>query len=255
MEVALKTHVGHVRQVNEDTAEVFVREPNVFLAVVADGMGGHQAGDVASQLAVKQMKQAFEAVELEQTAAEWEQWLLQTIDRTNRYIYQFAGQNDSYQGMGTTIVVSLFLEDYYIIGHVGDSRIYRYLNEEQPILTQLTQDHSLVNELVRTGQITPQEAEVHPHRSWITRALGTEEEVQVDVKTIGYLGDEKILLCSDGLSDLVNEQQMVEILSRGTGLEENASELIQAALAAGGDDNVTLILVKPTESQSELEER
>lgn len=254
VKVALKTHVGHVRQVNEDTAEI-LRKPSVLLAMVADGMGGHQAGDIASQLAVKCIKQSFEEVDLKQSATEWESWLHETITSTNRYIYDYAGQNPSCQGMGTTIVASLFLEEYYIVAHVGDSRIYRFQKEEEPYLRKLTEDHSLVSELVRSGQITLEQAEVHPHRSWITRALGTEEEVQADVKTMGYLGNENILLCSDGLSDKVSESLMIEILSEETDLDEKAAKLMQAALEAGGDDNITLVLVQPTQGQSELEER
>ncbi|MDQ0165702.1 Stp1/IreP family PP2C-type Ser/Thr phosphatase [Bacillus horti] len=254
MEVVLKTHIGRVRQVNEDTAEVVKRESNTTLVIVADGMGGHQAGDVASQLAVKYVKQAFMKAELHSSAVTWEEWLIQTISETNRYIYDYAEQDQAYQGMGTTIVTSLFLEDYYIVAHVGDSRIYRYEQEQQQ-LTSITEDHSLVNELVKSGEITKAEADVHPQRSWITRSLGTQEDVKVDVKTMGYLGDECILLCSDGLSDMINEQHMLDILKQDKGLEEKASELIDAALEAGGDDNITLCLVQPTSSPSAQEER
>jgi serine/threonine protein phosphatase PrpC len=245
VEVAVKTHIGHIRQVNEDSAEVVRRENNTVLALIADGMGGHRAGDVASQLTLKTLKKAFEAVDLNRGASAWEDWLLKSIQEANHTIYQFAMNHDDCQGMGTTIVAALFLEDYYVLAHVGDSRIYRCTQNK---FEAVTEDHSLVNELMRTGQITKEEAETHPQRNVITRALGTEEHVEVDLKTLSYLGNEFVLLCSDGLSDAVRDEQLAQVLSGDEWLEEKASKLMRHALDAGGEDNVTLILINTKNS-------
>jgi serine/threonine protein phosphatase PrpC len=240
VEVSVKTHIGLIRQVNEDSAEVVRRENNTVLALVADGMGGHRAGDVASQMALDTLKKAFEAVNLNQNASAWEDWLLKIIQEANQTIYQYSLTNNDCQGMGTTIVAAMFLEDYYVLAHVGDSRIYRYTPNR---LEAVTEDHSLVNELVRSGQITKEEAEIHPQRNVITRALGTEEHVEVDVKTLFYLGDEYVLLCSDGLSNTVRDEQLLEVLSGNELVVDKASKLVQYALDGGGEDNISLILI------------
>lgn len=250
MEVAVKTHIGHIRQVNEDSAEVIHRENNAILALVTDGMGGHQAGDVASQMTLKKIKQDFEVVELNKDATAWEDWLLKTIQESNRFIYEYAINHEIYQGMGTTIVSALFLSDFFVIAHVGDSRIYRFSTNN---LQALTNDHSLVNELLRSGQITKEEAEVHPQRNVITRAIGTEETVEVEITTLSYVGNQYVLLCSDGLSDTLSEEQIILILSGQGSVEEKASKLIHLALEAGGEDNITLILIKTKGDQLEQE--
>jgi serine/threonine protein phosphatase PrpC len=249
VEVAVKTHIGHIRQVNEDSAAVFYRE-NVMLALVADGMGGHQAGDVASQMALEKIKQAFDTVELSEKVAAWEDWLLKTIQESNQFIYEYAINHDTYHGMGTTIVSALFLPDFFIITHVGDSRLYRYTREK---LEAITADHSLVNELLRSGQITKEEAEIHPQRNVITRALGTEETVEVEIQTLSYIGDEYVLLCSDGFSNSVTEEQMISVLAGEETVEVKASKFIDLALEAGGDDNITLILIKTKGDELEQE--
>lgn len=250
MEVAVKTHVGHIRQVNEDSAEVVQRENSALLALVADGMGGHQAGDVASQMTLKVMKQEFESVELSKDAAAWENWLLKTIQESNQLIYQYANENETYHGMGTTLVASLFLNDFFVVAHVGDSRLYRFTVEK---IEAITYDHSLVNELLRSGQITKEEAEIHPQRNVITRAIGTEETVEVEIKTLSYIGNEYVLLCSDGLSNSVSEEQMSSVLSGQEPVEDKAAMLIDLGLEAGGDDNITLILIKTEGDKLEQE--
>lgn len=241
VEVAVKTHIGHIRQVNEDSADIIFREEDIVLAIVADGMGGHQAGDVASQLTLQQLRESFLDVETEKTLQEWQDWLLKEIQETNLYIYEYAKEKDVLHGMGTTIVASLFVPNGYVVAHVGDSRIYRFTEEQ---IDSLTSDHSLVNELLKSGQITKEEAEFHPQRNVITRAIGTEETVEIDVKTLSYLGDELILLCSDGLSNLVDESQLKEVLSESISLEKKADKLVSLALDAGGDDNISVVLVQ-----------
>lgn len=246
MEVAFKSHIGHIRQVNEDSADVYYRENNTVLAVVADGMGGHQAGDVASQMTLQKLQESFAVVDLNKDIAGWSEWLLEAIKAANHYVYQYSLENAQYQGMGTTIVAALFLDSDYIVAHVGDSRVYRFADQQ---LHQITEDHSLVYELVRSGQLTQEEADSHPQRNIITRALGTEEEVEIDLKVLSYLGGEQLLLCSDGLSNMVQDSAITEILSKSDTVEEKVNELIHRALEAGGDDNISLVVI-----QTEAEE-
>jgi protein phosphatase len=240
MEAAIKTHVGLIREVNEDSAGVFRRKDGPLLAVVADGMGGHQAGEVASRMALDKLDELFMQVNTLLDEKGWQSWLLESIQIANQTIYSYARQNSSHFGMGTTLVAALFLDSCYLIAHVGDSRAYRLINGQ---LQKLTDDHSLVNELVRVGQLAPEEAAFHPQRNVITRALGTEEEVLVDLDRLAYVGGEQFMLCSDGLSSMVPEHEMEKILSGTEELDIKATRLLQAALDAGGDDNITLILI------------
>lgn len=239
MEAAVKAHIGLIRQVNEDSADIITREP-IKLALVADGMGGHQAGDVASNMAIQIVKDAFEEADVEQDANQWQEWLISAIDRANTEILQHAMKQEQLHGMGTTIVAVLFLADCYMVAHVGDSRVYRYVDAS---FQQLTEDHSLVQELLNSGEITDEEAKLHPQRNVITRALGTEESVEIDAKTLTYAGDEYLLLCSDGLSNMLREEQIIEVLHGDQSIEEKASILVEKALEAGGEDNISLILV------------
>lgn len=240
MEAAVKTHVGLIREINEDRAGVFRREDGPMLAAVADGMGGHQAGEVASQMALNTLDELFRKVNPFPNENGWKAWLEESIQVANQAIFSYARQHPNHYGMGTTLVAALFLESCYLIAHVGDSRAYRLLNGQ---LQKLTDDHSLVNELVRYGQLAPEDAETHPQRNVITRALGTEEKVQVDLDRLSYVGGEQIMLCSDGLSSAVPDIEIEKILSGKETLDIKATRLLQAALDAGGDDNITLVLI------------
>ncbi len=243
MQAAVKTHVGLIRQVNEDNADIFYREEEnkrYVLAVVADGMGGHSAGDVASQLTIKKLKETFDTVDTTMNAEDWSKWLSNAIEETNQHIFKHALEQQDYQGMGTTVVALLILEHMFIVAHVGDSRLYRFAEGE---LSVLTDDHSLVQELVNTGQITKEEASVHPQRNVITRALGTEPAVKVDVKALEYIEGEQLLLCSDGLSNMLTEAQLIDVLNQNISVLEKSNQLIQMALDAGGEDNVSLVLI------------
>lgn len=229
-----------MREVNEDSGDIlYADDNNIILAVVADGMGGHQAGDVASQMVLEGIKDAFQTVDKSQSIEAWERWLRETIEATNRHIYEYAQENRLYQGMGTTVVAVLFAEHQFLVAHVGDSRLYRYTDH----LEVVTEDHSLVHELVQSGQISKEEAELHPQRNVITRALGTEASIDVDLKRLSYTENEQFLLCSDGLNGMVSDDQLTKVLAADKSTEEKASTLIQLALDAGGEDNITLILV------------
>ncbi|RIX49926.1 Stp1/IreP family PP2C-type Ser/Thr phosphatase [Paenibacillus nanensis] len=244
MLTANRSNIGRVRQINEDQSWVGQLSNGVTLAIVADGMGGHQAGDVASQLAVDAFRNALErnASKPELTEQEGKMLIRQAISEANETIYAMAAGDERYHNMGTTIVAALLRAGNVIIGHVGDSRAYKLTKNSIDLLTM---DHSLVNELVKSGQLTEEEAANHPRRNVLTRAVGTDPHVEIDVQAVEWSPEDVLLLCSDGLTNMVSEQQMLEVVANGEEeLESKADHLIQLALEAGGDDNITVVLLQ-----------
>lgn len=242
MRTAWRTHVGNVRQVNEDRVWCGQIAADWTAVVVADGMGGHLAGDVASELAVGCLEDALQYWDPSYTAEQGIQKLQELIRKANEVVFETASLNEQYHNMGTTIAVSVVSPRGGWIGHVGDSRIYRL---RSGTLEQLTEDHTVINELSKSGQLTPEEAARHPLRHAITRSVGTEREVQPDVAAIDWLAGDRLLLCSDGLSNLVDPKLLEMTLAEPEAtLEETADRLVEMALAAGGDDNVTIVLVE-----------
>jgi protein phosphatase len=229
VEKAALSDVGRARQSNEDS--YLERSP---LFVVADGMGGARAGEVASAIAVDTAKDADVGGNPEQDLAE-------VAKRANREIHRKAQEDAETAGMGTTFTGALVTGREVAIGHVGDSRMYRLRDGE---LERLTHDHSLVEEFVRQGKLTPEEAEVHPQRSIITRALGPEPDVQVDTFTYPGRDGDIYLMCSDGLTGMISEGQVQAILASGGTLDETAQALIDAANEGGGRDNITVVLFR-----------
>jgi serine/threonine protein phosphatase PrpC len=240
MRMAIQTDIGRVRQVNEDRAAIQPELNGLSLAIVADGMGGHQAGDIASQMAVEMIQTSLKSLQSDMPIEECKRVLREAIELANGNIYDFAAGQENYHGMGTTVIVVIASQERLIIGHIGDSRAYKIGHES---IIQLTEDHTLVNELVRNGQISPEEADHHPRRNWITRALGTEPGVNVDIYEYAWTHGETILLCSYGLSGLVDTRHLQEIVQSSASLDEAAGQLIHSALQAGGDDNITVILL------------
>lgn len=235
------TDKGRVRQNNEDNGGVFVNKDGHRLAIVADGMGGHKAGDVASEMTVSSLKEIWENTEGIQTADAAEEWLRSNILKVNTELFKHAQENSECDGMGTTIEAVIVTNLFTTVAHVGDSRSY-ILNPSG--FSQITEDHTLVNELVRTGQISEEDAEHHPRKNVILRALGTELDVKIDIKTIMFEEDDYLLLCSDGLSNKVTNEQMSSILQNEDPLEEKASTLISMANENGGEDNITLVILE-----------
>src|SRR5438874_5539294 len=228
------TDTGRVRQNNQDS---YVVEDNLF--VVADGVGGHRGGEVASLTAVEAVRASFHEHE-QPTLAE----LIGAVLQANRAVWERAQADPELRGMGTTLTaLALVVEDdeeRLALVNVGDSRAYLL---QQGELSQLTEDHSLVEELVREGRLTRQEAEVHPQRSLITRALGLEYEVEVDNwQLLPYAGD-RLLLCSDGLTTELSDDRIASLLRRLADPQEAARELVNEAKAAGGRDNITVVVV------------
>jgi serine/threonine protein phosphatase PrpC len=223
------TDAGRKRRRNEDA---FVHEPPLF--AVADGMGGAKAGEVASRLAAAAFRDFHEADQLAP-----EERVAAIIQEANKRIYERARSDAEASGMGTTITAALLVGDSVAIGHVGDSRAYRLRRGR---LEQLTEDHSLVADLVRSGRLTPEEADTHPQRSVITRALGTDVEVDVDTFTVDAEPGDLFLLCSDGLTTMVDDEEITGTIDRSGTLEDAARALLKAANRAGGEDNVTVVL-------------
>jgi serine/threonine protein phosphatase PrpC len=232
-----KTDTGRQRRDNEDNA--FVRAP---LFVVADGMGGAQAGEVASALAVEEFTQALPP------DGSPEERLSQRIRDANRRIYERSRVEHEHAGMGTTLTAVYVEDDDLAVAHVGDSRAYIFRDSG---LVRLTQDHSLVEELVRQGKLTEEQAAEHPQRSIITRALGIEADVEVDTWTYPVRAGDVVLLCSDGLTSMIDEDEIAGILAAESSLAAAGERLIRAANQAGGRDNITVVLFRLEEAGGE----
>lgn len=241
------TDIGKVRQHNEDSGKVLTNSKGDTFAIVADGMGGHLAGDVASSMAVQHLEKLWEKANIA-TPMEAEQWLSQSVSYVNKQLYEHSKNHMECEGMGTTLVTAICTPEFITIGHIGDSRFYSFSGGE---LKQITEDHSLVNELLRYGEITKEDAEGHPKKNVLLRALGTEEASEFDVKTIEYEADAMLVLCSDGLSNKVSSEAMQEILKRNISIEEKGQSLVQLANDLGGEDNITIILIDYTVSEEE----
>lgn len=224
MLTALKTDTGKIRQHNEDDAGIFKGKDEFILAVVADGMGGHLAGDVASKMAVKAMGEKWNEAETIPTApSECEKWLIEQILSVNSKIYDHAQAHEECQGMGTTIVCALFTGKTVSVAHIGDSRCYLLQDDD---FVQVTEDHSLVNELVRTGEISREDAEHHPRKNVLTKALGTDQLVSIDTRSFDIEPGDKLLLCSDGLTNKVEGTELKDILQSDSAPQEKVNLLV-----------------------------
>jgi PPM family protein phosphatase len=229
-ETTVRTDVGRQRRGNEDSSYA---QPPVF--VVADGMGGAQAGEVASQMVVESFVEGLPA------DGTPEERLSVVVQRANRDIHDRSRTEAESAGMGTTVTAAYLDEDSVALAHVGDSRAYLLRDGE---LSRLTEDHSLVEELLRGGKLTEEEALEHPQRSVITRALGIEPIVEIDTWTYPLRPGDVVLLCSDGLTSMISEQQVQEVLAEAPDLDTAADRLIDAANEAGGRDNITVVLFR-----------
>lgn len=227
MQVVAKSEKGLVRKVNEDR---FIATDN--LLAVADGMGGHLAGEVAAQIAIdviKDLSYSDEMIKL----------MNQAFQKANQLIYETGKNNKEQEGMGTTLTTIAVDGNKAYLAHVGDSRGYLIRDKD---VTQLTEDHSYVNQLVAMGTISLEEAEKHPQRNILLRVMGIDKEVEVDQKVIDLLKGDRLVVASDGLFTDVPRNDIEEILKSGLGLTELAEKLIDVALAKGGRDNITVVI-------------
>jgi protein phosphatase len=226
LDVGVVTDIGQVRERNEDS---FLVDPPLY--AVADGMGGHRGGEVASKLALETV---------EALARSGKGGLAQQVREANRAVFDRSMTDRAVSGMGTTLTGAVIDDEGAHIVHVGDSRAYLL---RAGALRQLTEDHTLVNRMVKAGEITPEEAEVHPHRNVVTRVIGTEPDVRVDEEDVPLLEGDRLLLCSDGLTSMVTVEQIRAILESNPSAQDAATRLVRAANRAGGIDNITVIVV------------
>lgn len=251
MNAVVLTDLGRVRQHNEDAGVIVYNQSQVPLFILADGMGGHRAGDVASSMTIQFFQEEFSAVSGAFDAQTGEDWIEERIQELNGRLFSHAGENEACTGMGTTIVAVLpCIDQCLVIGHVGDSRAYLF---DDKGLFQLTEDHSYVNELVKRGALSPEDAQFHPKKNVLMRALGTDKEIEVSIQTIGVDEKKYLLLCTDGLSGKVSRHEISQILQEEISLEEKAQRLIAQANEAGGEDNISVILVDLASLQVEGE--
>lgn len=244
------TDVGRKRQNNEDN---YLINDELNLYIAADGMGGHAGGEFASQIAVNTVEEVFLNLESDPDAmATMEPGMLEQVTRekleyairlAGRRIYEKALDEPEYRGMGTTALALYVFDDKAFISHVGDSRAYRFRDQH---VEQLTEDHSLVNEQIKAGLISPEHAKTHRLKNIITRSLGYQEDVDVDTRVDALRPGDIFVLCSDGLSNLVEEADMAQILGRYR-LQEAGMKLIELANDRGGDDNITAVLARVDE--------
>jgi protein phosphatase len=240
---------GRVREHNEDC---IASDESLGLVILADGMGGCQAGEVASAMAVKIILQELKGLiktlfrnqrHIKQHYHYATIQLEQAILTANQAIYETAEQHSRYHGMGTTIVAALFNKHFVSIAHVGDSRLYRLRDDE---FRQLTKDHTVVQDLIDAGILKPHQARYDSRKHWVTRALGIDKQVKVDIQEQNILAQDTYLFCSDGLSDMLNDTE-IHVLLKDTNhsLETKARLLIETANQKGGDDNISIMLVSP----------
>jgi len=248
IEVAGRSHVGMKRNHNEDAFLVLADEQ---LYCVADGMGGHASGEIASRIAIEELEDFYRRTskdadltwpfKMDRTRSYQENRLATGIKLANARIYEAAGTDANYRGMGTTIVSVHFAEDGVCIGHVGDSRAYCIHDGAMP---QLTEDHSLLNDYLKAKKLTAEEIDAFPHKNVIVRALGMKDTVQVDIQRFDAADGDIFLLCSDGLSGMVHDETVVATINGSADLDTACAQLIELANGAGGNDNITCILMR-----------
>lgn len=242
MNFTVESDIGLKRTINEDRAAFIERPDSYSLAVLADGMGGHNAGDIASDMTINEMKRLFLQAEASLFASSEDRtkWLEQAISQVNEKIYHYSLSNKGCEGMGTTVIAAIFAETNVTICHVGDSRVYHFTDSS---CEQITRDHSFVNALLEKGAISEEEAINHPKKNLILRAVGTEETIVADYFEVTLQPDSYLLICSDGLSNKLTTTEMFAILSLSMSLKEKGEKLVQLANDSGGEDNISLVLV------------
>ena len=236
-----KSDKGNVRETNEDYFYISNSLDQIQLFLLADGMGGYNGGEIASQLAIQTAKNYIENnfKDIEKDRDSIIQLLGSSMEYANMVVYEKAKENPELQGMGTTLEICLIYNNKAYIGHVGDSRIYRVRKQ---FIRKLTQDHSYVQKLVKEGTITKEQAEHHPQKNMLMKALGCNAFVEPDVMVKGFLKDDILVMNSDGLTNLVDQQTIYEMASKN--IEQATKDLVQLAKDRGGYDNITVVIIK-----------
>ena len=238
MEISLLTDVGQKRTNNQDYVNLFVNRAGRTLIILADGMGGHRAGNIASEMAVTDLGVAWVDTHID-TVNEVREWFAEHLEIENQKIYQM-GRDDAYKGMGTTLEALAIIDNQAIYAHIGDSRIGLIRGEEDH---QLTSDHSLVNELLKAGQLTPEEAEAHPQKNIITQSIGQKDEIQPDLGIVSLEPGDYLVMNSDGLTNMISGSEIYDIVTSDISLDDKAATLVRFANNAGGLDNITVALI------------
>ena len=238
MEISLLTDVGQKRTNNQDYVNLFVNRAGRTMIILADGMGGHRAGNIASEMAVTDLGVAWVDTQID-TVNEVREWFAHHLEVENQKIYQM-GRDEAYKGMGTTLEALAIIDHQAIYAHIGDSRTGLIRGEEYH---QLTSDHSLVNELLKAGQLTPEEAEAHPQKNIITQSIGQKDEIQPDFGIVSLEAGDYLVMNSDGLTNMISGSEIYDIVTSDISLDDKAATLVRFANNAGGLDNITVALV------------
>ncbi len=243
MNFVVNTDVGMKRTVNEDRVGVFSRDGRV-VAVIADGMGGHNAGDVASEIAITEFEKYFQTYD--SSVLDAREWLTYTFQNINQMISKHSNSHEGCEGMGTTLIAGLFENDKGVIAHIGDSRVYQVTKDS---VDQITRDHSYVNVLIDSGEINEEQAKSHPMKNVMMKAVGTEKAIHPDFFDVQFEPNSYFLFCTDGLSNKLSESFIQEILFSDKSLEAKGELLIKEANNSGGEDNISLILLTNKEQE------
>lgn len=256
MEIGYLSDIGKRRDLDEDSVAI-LKVDSVFqskvsqryLFILADGMGGHNAGEVASHLGVKSVAEKLISILLDTSKSkdkddqDYSSVLKLSIKEANKAILDYVKKNPSCEGMGTTLTCAILIDQKLLIGHVGDSRVY-LINKNE--IVQITKDHSYVQELVDKGGITPEEAKSHRQKNVITRVVGVYDDVDADIFERTLWQEDNILLCCDGVTDIIDDQEIKKIVLKNNNPQESCDELVKLANDRGGPDNISVILFKPT---------
>lgn len=245
MQTFYLTDTGKIRDHNEDNVIILSNENEEYLLAVADGMGGHKAGEVASAIVINHLTEEFYSLDSIGDKEHAIEFLRNVVTEMNNKIFDYTRDNPDSKGMGTTFVCAIQTKDYLLYGNIGDSSGFVIKNGK---LTKVTKDHTLVNLLVSTGELTPEEAKYHPRKNVLMRALGANNPIEIDIFDVESNID-GILLCSDGLTNMLTEEQIEKVLSEDKSVEEIVKKLINKANARGGNDNISVAYLKKNEGR------
>ncbi|CCQ96060.1 Serine/threonine phosphatase stp [[Clostridium] ultunense Esp] len=242
MEIGVKTDIGRIRDINQDAYYISSHKEHP-LFIIADGMGGHKAGEIASRMAVEiissRLEKDLKRLELDDSGIKDK--IVCSISKANEKIYRKALEEEKFSGMGTTVTLAYKNNEKIFIGHVGDSRAYLF---RKGVLSQITKDHSLVEELIRNGSISKEEAKLHPQRNIITRAVGTSKEIESDLIVQENNKGDILLLCTDGLTNMLMDEEIKEYLLVNEDMQKVCDELVKLSNDKGGYDNITVLAIK-----------
>ena len=234
------TDPGKVRDHNEDNVIILNNTNNEFVLAVADGMGGHKAGEIASKIAIDTITNNFESIESLGKKEDAIEWMRNTVQDINHKIFEYTDKNQESKGMGTTLVIAIKTDDYISYGNIGDSSGFVIKNEQ---LHKVTKDHTLVNLLVSTGELTEEEAKYHPRKNVLMRALGANNPIDIDIFDVDT-SVKGLFLCSDGLTNMLTNEQIEKVLNSKLSIEEVVLKLINKANMRGGHDNISIAYLK-----------